>query len=237
MNYMSDADALAFVKANFDKSVLDAFQGFPLGVMRADFWRYLVLYIHGGLYADIDVVPQVELSNWLAGEMDWRNCSMVVGQENTVDISQWTLAATPKHPALKEVIDLVVARYQEGVRTDYEHFVHYHTGPEVFTTGIHRYASRTSTSCKLNPNSSNQPWVTLGTHMCFLSEGQWRNVIWNQYGSSNGAYKTYFGSWLDERDKITNPNANKRREEFPENIPCRCSAGEPRASKLRAGRA
>ncbi|CAK0897830.1 unnamed protein product [Prorocentrum cordatum] len=54
MKYMDDGEALAFVEANFDKSVLDAFKGFPLGVMRADFWRYLVVYTYGGVYADVD---------------------------------------------------------------------------------------------------------------------------------------------------------------------------------------
>ncbi len=30
------------------------FRAYPLGVMRADFWRYAILFAHGGLYADMD---------------------------------------------------------------------------------------------------------------------------------------------------------------------------------------
>jgi len=30
-------------------------ESLPLGMLRADFWRYLVLYLYGGIYADLDV--------------------------------------------------------------------------------------------------------------------------------------------------------------------------------------
>lgn len=32
-----------------------AWESLPLGMLRADFWRYLVLYLYGGIYADLDV--------------------------------------------------------------------------------------------------------------------------------------------------------------------------------------
>lgn len=30
-------------------------ESLPLGMLRADFWRYMVLYLYGGIYADLDV--------------------------------------------------------------------------------------------------------------------------------------------------------------------------------------
>jgi mannosyltransferase OCH1-like enzyme len=243
MKYMSDEEALAFVEANFDKSVLDAFRGFPLGVMRADFWRYLVVYTYGGVYADVDVEPSKPIRDWLSNgnnfnpataEQNWRHCSMVVGQENAVDISQWTFAATPKHPALKVVIDLIVDRYKAGVDTNYTHFVHYHTGPAVFTAGIHMYASQTSTECKVGPAQS---WVISGTQICVLRKDLFYKLITNHYGSINANFSSVLGSWTDERDHILD---SKKREMMyhPNNVPCRCTVPGPAHTEeaLRPGR-
>ncbi len=35
--------------------VAQVWQSYPLGVMRADMWRYAALFINGGIYADMDV--------------------------------------------------------------------------------------------------------------------------------------------------------------------------------------
>jgi len=230
MKYMGDEEALAFVEANFDKSVLDAFNGFPLGVMRADLWRYLVVYTYGGMYADVDVEPNVPIRDWFKGEKGWQSCSMVVGQENSVHLSQWAFAATPKHPALKAVIDLVVDRYQKGLKLNYTNFVHYHTGPGVFTTGIHNYASQTSTSCELVPGDA---WMATGTRMCFLSEGRFYDVVHNLFGSTNESFMAEFGSWLFEASSLVNyENFTKERDDVmdsnkgettPRDVPCRCT--------------
>jgi len=217
MKYMSDEEALAFVEANFDKSIVDAFKGFPLGVMRADFWRYLVVYTYGGVYADVDVEPWKAVRHWLISEENWQRCSMVIGQENGVDLSQFAFAATPKHPALKAVIDLIVARYQEGIKLNFTHFVHYHTGPAVFTAGIHMYAGRTSTSCETGPGGS---WVTAGTQICVLQQAVLNDMITNHAASVNETFTNVLGSWRDERDHMLDPN--KRVSRQSPNVPCRC---------------
>ena len=40
------------------------FLKFPLPVMKADFWRYCVLYINGGIYADLDAKPLIPINEW-----------------------------------------------------------------------------------------------------------------------------------------------------------------------------
>ena len=42
----------------------DIYSSFPIGVMKADFFRYAVLLAHGGVYADVDTACQV---GWEAG--------------------------------------------------------------------------------------------------------------------------------------------------------------------------
>jgi mannosyltransferase OCH1-like enzyme len=40
------------------------FKEYPIGVMRADFWRYAILYIYGGIYLDIDTQPLLSIEKW-----------------------------------------------------------------------------------------------------------------------------------------------------------------------------
>lgn len=42
-----------FIKNNFDKNVLNAFDTLIPGAYKADLWRYCALYINGGIYLDI----------------------------------------------------------------------------------------------------------------------------------------------------------------------------------------
>jgi hypothetical protein len=48
-----DYDCREFIKKNFDKDVLNAFDTLIPGAYKADLWRYCILYKNGGIYLDI----------------------------------------------------------------------------------------------------------------------------------------------------------------------------------------
>jgi mannosyltransferase OCH1-like enzyme len=48
-----DNDCRIFIKENFPKEVLHAFDTLVPGAYKADLWRYCILYIYGGIYLDI----------------------------------------------------------------------------------------------------------------------------------------------------------------------------------------
>ena len=52
-----DNDCRNFIKDNFDKSILNAFDTLIPGAYKADLWRYCVLYKKGGIYLDIKYKP------------------------------------------------------------------------------------------------------------------------------------------------------------------------------------
>jgi len=59
-----DADCLEFIKQNFEKEVVNAFESLIPGAYKADLWRYCVLFKNGGVYLDIkyySLVPLVEV--------------------------------------------------------------------------------------------------------------------------------------------------------------------------------
>eukprot|EP00890_Picochlorum_soloecismus_P000693 jgi/Picsp_1/1624/NSC_05102-R1_alpha- -mannosyltransferase subunit len=153
-----------FVRQFFGKDLYLLYQSFPLGVMKADLWRYAILFAEGGIYADVDTICQKEIDKWFppreveqAGEslsckyhpggsnmtlsgkkysqLQWKDCQIVIAPENDQHFCQWTIASVAGHPILSNVLRLIFQRARQGISKS-EHFVHYHTGPAVWTDAI-----------------------------------------------------------------------------------------------------
>lgn len=106
--FMDDNACDVFIWQNFSKQTYNMYCSLPLGVMRADFWRVAVVYINGGIYSDVDVFCRKNIDDLLKNE------SIVLLQEINTDsnVSNFFFAAEPKHPFLKEVIDVMCDRYK-----------------------------------------------------------------------------------------------------------------------------
>ena len=52
-----DAECRDFIKKNFDKDVLSAYDKLKPGAYKADLWRYCILFKNGGIYVDIKFKP------------------------------------------------------------------------------------------------------------------------------------------------------------------------------------
>jgi len=59
--FYKDADAAEFIAQHFPPQVLEAYNSLVSGAFKADLFRYCVLLIHGGLYADIDILLESAL--------------------------------------------------------------------------------------------------------------------------------------------------------------------------------
>jgi hypothetical protein len=103
--------------------------------MKADLFRYCVIYTWGGLYTDVDTICLHDPIVWTSSTQS----ELVIAPENNVHLCQWTFAASVESPFLKSVIDMVCSRI-ENAKGDFsiygEHFVHVTTGPAVFTQAI-----------------------------------------------------------------------------------------------------
>jgi hypothetical protein len=128
--YMDDIEAGEFVLNEYGQEWYDIFINCPIGVMRGDLWRYLIVYKYGGVYTDLDTICKKPIESWLKDGYD-----MIVCPENNIHFCQWTFAATPGHPIIKSVLDCIREAF---VAPDYTrpHFVHELTGPYVWTKGI-----------------------------------------------------------------------------------------------------
>lgn len=100
--FFDDEDARAFVARHFDERALAAYDRTPPGAFRADFWRYCVLFVEGGIYIDIDSICECDLAAVLgsedtfvsarAGNLDWA-------------IYNGFVCTVPGHPFLRRAIE------------------------------------------------------------------------------------------------------------------------------------
>ena len=63
IDFSLDVDCTQFIDSELSRSIAELFMHIPRGMYKADLWRLCKLYIHGGVYADIDMVPFAPISN------------------------------------------------------------------------------------------------------------------------------------------------------------------------------
>jgi hypothetical protein len=133
-NFYNDKECEEFIKNNFDSNVYEAYMKCPINVMKADLWRYCVIYKYGGIYADTDTVckcnPDIFLKN---------DALLILVPENNVHLCNWVFAAPVNSPILKTVIDLSVSKILAKTEIKGEHVIHELTGPGLFSEGIELY--------------------------------------------------------------------------------------------------
>jgi len=182
--YVDDLAAAEFVAEYFGKEWFNIFVNVPIGVMRADIWRYMVIYQHGGVYADLDTLCLKSISTWMKDDKD-----MIVCPENDWSLCQWTFAATPGHPIIKNVLDLIKRGFKNPDYTE-KHFVHKLTGPVIWTKGI-RDAINIPENAKLNEMDKIQLDLPKAKEYNFYSYGSENARIFHDqavkhlYGSQN----------------------------------------------------
>ena len=104
--YHSNVDRDKFVEEFFPQ-YLPIFRHIKHGIYKADFWRYLVLYQFGGLYADMDSIytgPEIIFSNCLTVSTN------TYGFPDDQPYQNAWIVSYPKNEVLKMVIDEMVKR-------------------------------------------------------------------------------------------------------------------------------
>ena len=61
IDFSLDADCISFLQTHFNTYIADLFQTIPEGMYKADLWRLCKLYIYGGIYADVDLIPHIDI--------------------------------------------------------------------------------------------------------------------------------------------------------------------------------
>lgn len=149
--FLDDVEADALMTAHFNSSVHNAYRRLPLGVMRGDVIRLVVVYLYGGAYADTDTTLLEPASSWLRS-----GCDVVLGVEgNRKLVTQFAFAATPKHPLVATVLGQVINNIMSPYDKHSRHFVHETTGPLAMTSAILRYLAAKGWAPPHRPDENN----------------------------------------------------------------------------------
>jgi len=68
-NFYNDEDARTFLSSHFPPEVREAYDALIPGAYKADLFRYCILLIHGGIYADVDVLLSVDLDKLVENDV------------------------------------------------------------------------------------------------------------------------------------------------------------------------
>lgn len=122
---LSDEKARTLVKhlyMNVPK-VVEAYDAMPENILKADFFRYLILLAMGGTYSDVDTQALQPVPNWIPDNVDPLKLGLIIGIEadpdredwnkwyaRRIQFCQWTIQAKPGHPILRDVVTRITEK-------------------------------------------------------------------------------------------------------------------------------
>lgn len=103
--FYDDEDCITLIKENFNDEVLQTYYLIKSGAFRADLWRYCALYIHGGVYTDIDTVCKRSLLKLIGNDDEF--IAPTAGAAPYAIFNAF-ICCTPQHPFLRRAISRAV---------------------------------------------------------------------------------------------------------------------------------
>lgn len=148
--FYDDNDCDTFIKNNFDDRVYRAFKKINdcYGAMKADFFRYCVLYKIGGIYLDIKSSINIPIFSLIMPDdiclLDIPRNDLEPWRKNNPTYEQWLLIFAPQHPYLQSMIQLMVHyienKYEPVIPNIYllnsKQKILNVTGPDAFTKAV-----------------------------------------------------------------------------------------------------
>lgn len=166
-NLYTDDEIKELLKSHFLNTVPEVYEAFdmmPNKIIQSDFSRYLLVFLFGGVYADIDTQLEKPVDSWFDSD---RNVGFVVAVEEDINdenwehymtrrvqFEQWTFKAKARHPILKKMIAKIVettfnAERNNKLNAYYKDFkevdkcqsidIMEWTGPVVWTDNIYQH--------------------------------------------------------------------------------------------------
>ena len=157
---LTDADSLVLLRYLYGSlpEVIEAYEALPSPVMKADFFRYLILLARGGIYSDIDTTALKSTTDWMPADVPRSTVGLVIGIEadpdrpdwkdwysRRIQFCQWTIQAKAGHPVLRDVVATIteetLRKKKNGplnAKKMHKDIVEF-TGPAVWTDAIFGY--------------------------------------------------------------------------------------------------
>jgi len=177
--FYTDESIKFFVLDNFPE-YYETFMNLKYKIQQIDFFRYLAVYHHGGMYLDLDMDISQNFD-----DLDTNVCNFPIeikNKDGSILVGNYAFYA-PKHdPFLKHIIESIVypaitdeeiQLAQEIHTDDKEHvYVYYTTGPELVTRAYWSYKNREKVNLLEPMPYQNDCFGSYGRH---CSYGSWKH--------------------------------------------------------------
>jgi hypothetical protein len=152
------------------------------GAMKIDIWRVLVLWKYGGMYSDVDVVPNADMltERSIHPDSTWFSLSDAWSRP-----SQWFFATSARHMSLENTLHIIAERVLDVSNIKQTRLVHV-TGPQSLYWGwknsLRNETEKIDHNAELGPVSAPPPAVDhiTGTLISF-KDGTWGQWIEKEY--------------------------------------------------------
>ncbi|PNS15938.1 Initiation-specific alpha-1,6-mannosyltransferase [Sphaceloma murrayae] len=162
---LTDRNDLAYVERNFGPDGLNrldivyTYRELNARIIKADILRYLIMYVEGGVYTDIDVEALRPISRFVPERYEERDIDMVIGveidqpefQNHTIlgqkcmSFCQWTFMCKPRLPVMLKLVENIIAWLKTvadeqkcgigDIKLDFDQVIS-GTGPSAFTRAV-----------------------------------------------------------------------------------------------------
>lgn len=121
--FLTDETADAWVQKSFTSrpDIVESYLSLTVPILKADFLRYLLLYVEGGIWSDLDVsCEDTPIDDWIPAQYKGKT-SLVVGWEFDVgwgknilhQLNSWMILAKPGLPHMLAAIDGILDSLHE----------------------------------------------------------------------------------------------------------------------------
>lgn len=162
---LTDSSDMLYIENNFGPSginrpdIVEMYRTLTAKIIKADLLRYLIMYIEGGVYTDIDVAALKPIDLFIPEKYDEKDVDLVVGVEidqshfndhpilgkKSESFCQWTFMSKPRVPVMLKLVDHILAWLNDvatrqnvpvsEIHLDFDEVIA-GTGPTAFTKAI-----------------------------------------------------------------------------------------------------
>jgi mannosyltransferase OCH1-like enzyme len=151
--FYDDLDCELLIKNNFNDEIYNTYKKInpSYGAMRADFFRYCVLYLYGGIYLDIKSKINYPIFKIINKNdiciLDIPRSHLEPWRTNSPTYEQWLLIFSPRHPYLLSIINQMykdinnkyIPEIINGVPLSTKGKILHITGPDAFTRAVNNF--------------------------------------------------------------------------------------------------
>jgi mannosyltransferase OCH1-like enzyme len=211
--YFDDDKCDRFIRDHFNDEFYEMYTALPLGVMRSDIWRMAVIYIYGGIYADLDTECIIPTEEWLDQQYDF----IIAVETPWGSLGNYAFAAAPKHPALLSALKLALELYKSLKFMDinevtpvqnfgahaFSHGILNHL--EIHTDNMYTREDIDHNRYSENTNVKNEKIKFLKYHDHIFALNYHTNTVVRHHTASI-FWKDGYESWRDQEQEYTRSN-------------------------------